>query len=107
MADIRACVQAVLALHAELPGSGPGHPQVAVLAAEVEQALAVVADQVKGSPPGAPFPPLRREQLALTAGLRIGGSDPAERASAVVLAGETDLLVDSVDALGHLFGLLG
>ena len=107
MANIRACVQAILALHAELPAKGPGHPGAAVLAVEVERAFAAVADQVKGSPSETALPPLRKEQLALAAGLHVGDGGSAERASAVVLAGETDLLVDSIDALGHLFGLVG
>ncbi len=107
MAAIRSCVQAVLALHAELPAAGPGHPEAGVLAGEVEQALAAVADQVKGSPSAPALPPLRKEQLALSAGLRADDGDSTARASSVVLAGETDLLVDSIDALGHLFGMVG
>ena len=107
MASIRACVQALLALHAELPAEGPGYPEAAALGGDIEQAFAVIADQVKGSSPAAPFPPLRSEQLALSAGLRSGRSSSTARTSAVVLAGETDLLVDSVDALGHLLGLVG
>ena len=107
MANIRSCVQAVLALHAELPASGPGHPESAVLAGEVEQALAAIAHQVKGSPSVPAFPPLRKEQLALTAQLGADGTDSTEKVTSVVLAGETDLLVDSIDALGHLFGMVG
>lgn len=107
MASIRRCVQALLALHAELPATGPGHPGAAVLADGVERAFAAIADQVKGSPPVGPFPLLRKEQLALAASLPVGGDAGPDRVPAVVLIGETDLLVDSVDALGHLFGLVG
>lgn len=107
LAAIRSCVQAVLALHVELPASGPGHPEAGVLAGEVEQALAAVADQVKGSPSVPALPPLRKEQLALSSGLSAGAGDSTARAPSVVLAGETDLLVDSIDALGHLFGMVG
>ena len=107
MASIRACVQALLALHAGLPAEGPGYPEAGVLAGDVERAFAAIADRVKGSSPGASLPQLRKEQLALTAGLRAGGGGSTEGASSVVLAGETDLLVDSVDALGHVLGLMG
>lgn len=107
MAQVRGCVQAVLALHAELPATGPGFADAAVLAGDIEQALAAAADTVKGSSPVATFPALRNEQLALTAGLRSGERGSMETTSAVVLAGETDHLVDSVDAIGHLLGLVG
>jgi uncharacterized membrane protein YccC len=107
MAAIRNCVRAVIALHAELPAGGPGQPEAAVLGDEVEEALSVVADQVKGTSSGAGLPPLRKEQLALAATLPIGDrADSTRSASAVVLAGETDLLVDSIDAIGHLLGLV-
>jgi uncharacterized membrane protein YccC len=107
LAAIRSCVQALVTLHAELPAEGPGYPGAAVLGAEVEQAFTAVADQVKGSPSAASLPPLRKEQLVMSAGLPAAGSGSTDLTTAVVLAGETDLLVDSIDALGHLFGLVG
>jgi hypothetical protein len=108
MAAIRNCVCAVIPLHAELPAGGPGQPEAGVLGDEVEEALSVVADQVKGTSRGAGLPPLRKEQFALAATVPIGGrADSTQSASAVVLAGETDLLVDSIDAIGHLMGLVG
>lgn len=107
LASIRACVQAILTLHAELPPSGPGYPGAAVLAVEVEKALASIAERVKGSPSATDLPPLRKEQLALSAGLRGAGGVSTGQQPAVVLVGETDLLVDSINSLGHLFGLVG
>ena len=110
MAAVRSCVRAVLALHAELPRRPPGHPQAAVLAGDVSRALTAVAATVKGSPPVAEFPALRGEQLALTRGLGLAGVNssgpgPEVEGTALVLAGETDLLVNSVNTLGHLVGL--
>ncbi|HWE56083.1 MAG TPA: FUSC family protein [Acidimicrobiales bacterium] len=102
MAAIRSCVQALLTLHAELPADGPGHPAAAHLADLVEQAFASLAATVKGTASPTPFPPLRGEQLALAEVLQADG----QAGAAVVLAGETDLLVDSIDAMGHLLGLL-
>jgi uncharacterized membrane protein YccC len=107
MASIRSCVQALLALHAELPTGGPGYPQASVLAAGVDQAFALLSDSVKGAPPAAAFPLLRKEQLALTAALPVAGEPSTAPGGLVVLAGETDLLVDSIDAMGHLMGLGG
>ena len=109
MAAVRSLVQAVLSLHAELPARG-GYPEAAVLAGEVGQALGSVAASVRGTPEAATLPPLRSEQLALTSGLGLGDSDgqpdrPAADGSALVLAGETDLLVNSVNTLAHLVGL--
>ena len=98
MAAIRSCVQAVMALHAELPAEGEGRPELAELAAGVSQAFGALSDQVKGSPSVPPLPPLRSEQVALTATLNGDGR-------AAVLAGETDLLVNSINTLGHLVGL--
>ena len=120
MAAVRACVSAILALHAQLPHDGPARPEVGRLADDVEAALDAVADTVKGSPPGPPPPPLRAEHVALTNGLGLGGGAAAADAggghgekaatavvdpAAVVLAGETDLLVNSVNTLCHLVGL--
>lgn len=106
-AAVRSCVQAVLTLHAELPAGGPGHPAAETLAVDVERAFAAVSDQVKGVPPSCPFPPLRQEQLELAAGLRREDGDSSPDGADLVLAGETDLLVDSVDALGLVTGLGG
>ncbi len=106
MASVRACVQALLALHAELPEAGPGQPEVGRLASEVEQAFSLVAGHLRGSAPVSELPRLRRRQLALAARLEAGSDGPRGDPGAVVLAGETDLLVDSVDALGHLVGLV-
>jgi uncharacterized membrane protein YccC len=108
MAGIRSCVQSLLALHADLPAGGPGEPGAAALAGQVERALAAIAEGVKGSTPTAPFPDLRKEQLALAKRVRAGGGDAVnDPAPGVVLAGETDVLVDSLDALGHLLGIAG
>ncbi len=107
MASVRSCVRSLLTLHAELPAGGPGRAGVAQLADQVERALQAVAAQVKGSPSGASFPPLRTEQLALSGRLPVGDGASTGEMAAVVLAGETDLLVDSIDALGHLVGLIG
>ncbi len=110
MAAVRSFVQAVLALHAELPRQGAGHPEASVLAADVQRALGAVAATVKGSPSGSGFPYLRAEQLALARSLGLAGVNRADthmevEGTALVLAGETDLLVNSVDTLGHLVGL--
>lgn len=105
MAAIRSCVQALLTLHAELPAGGPARPEVSELATEVQRAFAAVADRVKGSRPDASLPPLRTEQLELSRHLPVGDGHTTGEMAAVVLAGETDLLVDSIDALGHLVGL--
>jgi hypothetical protein len=107
MAAVRSCGQALLTLHAELPADGPGRPEVAELAGEVERAFDAVAAQVKGAPPGASLPPLRSEQIALTRALPVGDGHSTGAMAAVGLAGETDLLVDSIDQLGHLVGLVG
>ena len=109
MAAVRNLVQAVLSLHAELPERG-GHAEAAVLAREVGEALEAVAASVSGSPQACPLPPLRSEQLALTSGLGLGvpasdGERPVPDGAALVLAGETDLLVNSVNTPGHLVGL--
>ena len=128
MAAVRACVSAILALHAELPASGPARLEVGRLAEDVQVALDAVAETVKGSPPAASPPALRAEHVALSAALGLSGRAPAPdtgagaasaaghssgagRATAVVdpsaavLAGETDLLVNSVNTLCHLVGL--
>lgn len=107
MASIRGCVQALLALHAELPSGGAGYPEASVLAAGVDRAFALLSDSVKGAPPKAAFPPLRKEQLALAAGLPVASEPSTTPGALVALAGETDLLVDSIDAMGHLMGLVG
>lgn len=109
MAAVRSLVQAVLSLHAELPARG-GHPAAAVLGREVKGALEAVATSVSGSQPTVALPPLRSEQLALAAGLGVGASAddagrPVADGAALVLAGETDLLVNSVNTLAHLVGL--
>jgi uncharacterized membrane protein YccC len=107
LAGVRSCVQAVLALHAELPAGGPAYPEAAQLAADVERAFAALSDQVKGVPLSTTFPLLRAEQLALAETLKGEAGGDGTATAAVVLAGETDLLVDSVDQLGHLHGLVG
>lgn len=107
MAAVRGCVQALLTLHAELPADGSGPAAATRLADEVGAAFTVLAEAVKGAPPGAPFPPLREEQMALAAALHGSGATSSATTAAVVLAGETDLLVDSIDAMGHLLGLVG
>ncbi|HET9075673.1 MAG TPA: FUSC family protein [Acidimicrobiales bacterium] len=108
LAAVRSCVQAILTLHAELPTRGGGHPEVEPLAGGVGEALRLVAGSVRGSGVPSCLPPLRKEQLAMARALGLGsdnGSRPAANATALVLAGETDLLVNSVNTLGHLVGL--
>lgn len=110
MAAVRSLVQAVLALHAELPAARIGHPEAARLAEEISDALDSVAASVAGVRVEATMPPLRTHQLALTAGLGLGslnheGPCPTADGAALVLAGETDMMVNSVNTLGHLVGL--
>jgi len=95
MTAVRSCVQAVLALHAALPSEGPGCPAASGLGTEVRQAMGAVAAKLRERAAPVTLPPLRREQLALAS--RAGGA-PA-------LAGETDLLVNSVNTLAHLVGI--
>ena len=97
MTAVRTCVQATLALHAELPEKGPGVPGAEALGADVERATEAVACRLRDplSPLGAP--PLRREQLELASR---PGVPPA-------FAGETDLLVNAVNTLVHLVGAEG
>lgn len=112
MNGIRTCVQAIASLHAELPSGGAeGFPEASVVAGDVRRAMAVIAGHVRGGP-ARPLPPLRRGQLALAEQIGVIFQDDHRFVAdedrwglALALAGETDLLVNSVNTIGHLLGL--
>jgi uncharacterized membrane protein YccC len=116
MAAVRGVVQGLLALHAQLPAEGPGRPDVYRLADGYYQAMAGVASGLAaglrdgGGRAVEALPPLRSIQLDMARGLGFDGSrledapgSPGEEA--VTLVGETDLIVNSVNTLGHLLGM--
>ncbi|MGH9116004.1 MAG: FUSC family protein, partial [Acidimicrobiales bacterium] len=100
MAAVRNYVQGVLALHAQLPADGPVRPEVGALAQEVAGALGSVADAIQSGESRAHLPALRSTQLALVRSL-----DAGHDRAAVALAGDTDLVVNAVNTLGHLVGV--
>jgi uncharacterized membrane protein YccC len=104
VAAVHNCVEAVLALHARLPRDRPPDPDLSVLAAQVGEALGSAAAAIRGDRPVGSLPPLRETQQSL-AGRLMGVSAGAVDADAVSLVGETDLLVNSINTLGHLAGL--
>jgi hypothetical protein len=121
MAEMARLVQGLLALHAELPEpASPGLPAARKLGEELEEALQAIAARLRGeASPG--LPALRQEQLSLAASLGFGPPQarlPKEEKhtqgvlpgtlggpAAVVLAGETDVIVNAVNTLAHLVGL--
>jgi len=109
VAAVRNCVQGMLALHAQIPVDGPGCPALGPLASEFGAAMQTVAAKLR-SDQGGSLPPLRSTQLELTRLLGVDGAGPDTVSldpSAVLLAGETDLMVNSANTLGHLVGLSG
>jgi hypothetical protein len=122
VAAVHNCVEAVLTLHARLPrdrspdpvlsgdrpadpvlsGDRPADPVLRTLAEQVGASLDAVAATIRGGRPAGPLAALRETQLALAD--RLVG-DGAVDAEAVSLVGETDLLVNSINTLGHLAGL--
>ncbi len=104
------CVQGMLALHAQIPIDGPGCPPLSRLASEFDTAMHTVAVQLR-SGSGGPLPPLRSTQLEAARLLGVDGAD-GDRTKplvprAVLLVGETDLMVNSANTLGHLVGVSG
>ncbi len=105
VATVRNCVQGMLALHAQIPVDGSGCPALSRLASEFDTAMHTVAAKLR-SGSGGPLPPLRSTQLEVA---HLLGVDGAERdltkpldPRAVLLVGETDLMVNSANTLGHL-----
>ncbi|MHB1535278.1 MAG: FUSC family protein [Acidimicrobiales bacterium] len=110
LAAVRRYVWGILALHAQLPGTGPLRPEVGHLASQVEEALASVAQALRTRAPTGSLPPLRATQTDLAADLMDPTNDdspqaqqsPEAQRQAVVIVSESDLMVDAVDALAHL-----
>ena len=120
----------VVTLHAQLPGSGPPRPELAPLVEDLKQAMNVVAATLRSGEPAGQLPRLRSRQLDLAHHLGYyRGADPntpngiavlamsnqsqdadegkakREAEASLVLVTETDLIVNSVNTLGHLVGL--
>jgi uncharacterized membrane protein YccC len=95
LAEVRAYVQGVLSLHAQLPSDGPSRPELMPLADDVAEAMSSVAATLTTGQPAPCWPQLRAEQLRLTETL--GDQDLA-------VVSETDLIVNAVNTLGHLVG---
>jgi uncharacterized membrane protein YccC len=120
----------VVTLQAQLPGSGAPRPELAPLVEDLNQAMNLVAATLRSGEPAGRLPRLRSRQLDLahrlgyfggadrnaSAGIAVlaapnqsqdGDEDNAKREaeSSLVLVTETDLIVNSVDTLGHLVGL--
>jgi uncharacterized membrane protein YccC len=110
VATVRNCVQGMLALHAQIPVDGAGCPALGRLASEFGLAMHAVAAKLRSDATD-PLPPLRSTQLELTRLLGVDGANMEGRKSldpgSVLLAGETDLMVNSANTLGHLVGLSG
>ncbi len=109
LAAVRRYVWAALALHGQLPGAGPLRPDLDLLGAQVEEALAAVAAALRaGSAPTRSFPSLRATQVAFATHLmratRDGGG-PETTHDDMVLLSETDQMVNAVDTLAHLVGV--
>ena len=85
-----------------LAGDRPADPVLRTLADQVGASLDAVAATIRGGRPAGSLAALRETQLALAD--RLVG-DGAVDADAVSLVGETDLLVNSINTLGHLAGL--
>ena len=121
LASMAAYVRGVITLHARLPSSTPARPQLAPLNADLGIAMHTVAATLRSGTPAGPLPALRKTQLDLAgqlgywrAGARVEGAavpaamtSPAdgEAEQALVLVTETDLMVNSVDTMGHLLQL--
>jgi uncharacterized membrane protein YccC len=110
LATVRNCVQGMLALHAQIPADGPGCPELGRLASEFDDAMHTVAAKLR-SGSGGSLPPLRSTHLEVARQLGVDGADrngtePLDP-GAVFLVGETDLMVNSANTLGHLVGVLG
>ena len=120
----------MVTLHAQLPGSGPPRPELAPLVEDLKQAMNVVAATLRSGQPAGQLPRLRSRQLDLAHHLGyFRGADPntpdgiaalamsnqshdgdegkakREAEASLVLVTETDLIVNSVNTLGHLVGL--
>ncbi len=105
LAAVRRFVQGTLALHAELPDRGIPVRQLGALADDVDEALGAVGAVLRTGEGGGWLPRLRERQLELVASLGPALTNQDGNGKAEVLASETDLIVDSVDTLGHLVGL--
>ena len=110
LAAVRRYVWAALALHGQLPSDGPLRPDLDLLGAQVEEALAAVATALRaGSAAASTYPSLRATQVAFATRLmratRDGTSGPETTHADMVLLSETDQMVNAVDTLAHLVGL--
>jgi uncharacterized membrane protein YccC len=130
LASAATFARGVVTLHAQLPGSGPPRPELAPLAENLYEAMNVVAETLRSGGPAGRLPLLRSQQLDLahhlgyfleSPGKGLGdkaapaASEPAgdgdegnpygDAEASLVLVTETDLMVNSVDTLGHLVGL--
>lgn len=105
---VRAYVQAVLSLHAQLPDAAGQRPWAALLASQVEEALRAAAESIAGGSKRA-LPPLRETQLGLRrrSGLEVATPAAPPDKLSVLLVAESDQIVNSVNTVGHLVGLRG
>ncbi|RKS67979.1 putative membrane protein YccC [Motilibacter peucedani] len=93
--------QALLSLHARLPGQDAEElPQVAPFVAELRRAGAVLDDALRGRPRRHAYPALRAAQLRLAA--ELGDATVHRR----LVALETDIVVDALDTMAHLAGVI-
>ena len=120
----------VVTLHARLPESRPPLPELTPLVEGLNQAMNVVAATLRSGEPAGRLPRLRSRQLQLAHHLGFfegadrnapndiailgvsnqsqdGDEGKAKRdaKASLVLVSETDLIVNSVNTLGHLVGL--
>lgn len=96
MAAMRSCVRALLSLQVGSPGRPPGHPELISLAAQLQGAFDAMTRRLRGEPGPHELADLRSTQLEL---------DPGAGPEALVLAAETDQLVNAVNTMGHWIGL--
>lgn len=89
---------AVLALQSRLPRSSVAPNEAFdTLVRELDRGLAIVASALRAAGPLQPLPPLREMQIALRRLL-----DDEHNAGVAALVSETDLLVDSINAMAHV-----
>jgi uncharacterized membrane protein YccC len=106
LAAIRSYLQGVLTLHARLPDTGVARPALNDFADDLDDAMSTVAVCLRAGGSPTSWPPLRTAQQTLAEDLGVGQTTgpPLDR-QAVVLASETDVMVNAVDTIGHLIAV--
>jgi uncharacterized membrane protein YccC len=77
-------------------------PELAAFSADVQRALRLLAKMIEDGAAGAPLPPLRQDQEALTQRLEAMNRQQKEPAHCAFLVVETDHIVDSITSVSNL-----